>query len=77
MASKDIDEARVWSLLKQRGLDSLDEAEDLQYMFREFFFKIKIKNEEKFSDWLLRFELLGKKVTIFKVVIPPHCWDGG
>ena len=32
MASKDVDEARVWSLLKQRGLDSLDEAEDLQYM---------------------------------------------
>ena len=37
-------------------------SEDLQNIFREFFFKSRIRYDERFSDWLTRFELVKKKV---------------
>ena len=62
---------KLW-LDKLRDTCGKPQSEDLQDLFREFFFKSKIKNDEKFSDWLLRFELLEKKVTKFQVVLPPE-----
>ena len=38
------------------------QSEDLQDLFREFFFRSRIRNDERFSDWLVRFDLVKRKI---------------